>query len=163
KTTVAIAVGHRLIEAFKGEVLFVDLSMLSDPGLVATAIASMLGLSVQSDDATPALSAYLRNKRMLLVLDTCEHLIDAVAALASQIYGKAPQVHILATTREVLQVEGEHVYRLDSLSCPPEESDVPSATAQTFPGPRLFIERAAASGARLDLGDAEMAIIVRIC
>ena len=54
KTTVAIAVGHHLIEAFAGAVLFVDLGMLSDPDLVATAVASMLGLSVQSDDATPA-------------------------------------------------------------------------------------------------------------
>src|SRR6516225_7651750 len=148
KTTVAIAVGHHLIEAFKGAVLIVDLSMLSDPGLVATAIASMLGLSVQSADATPALIAYLRSKRMLLILDTCEHVIDAVAALTSQIYAKAPQVHILTTSREVLQVEGEHVYRLDTLSCPSEESEVMSAAAETFPAPRLFIERAAASGAQ---------------
>ena len=74
KTTVAIAVGHHLTEAFAGAVLFVDLGMLSDPELVATAVASMLGLSVQSDDATPSLIAYLRDKRILLVLDTCEHL-----------------------------------------------------------------------------------------
>jgi predicted ATPase/DNA-binding winged helix-turn-helix (wHTH) protein len=163
KTTVAIAVGHQLREAFAGAVLIVDLSMLSDPGLVATAVASMLGLSVQSDDATPALIAYLRGKRMLLILDTCEHVIEAVAALASQIYAKAPQVHILATSREVLQVEGEHVYRLDTLTCPPEDGETIDAAAQTFPAPRLFIERAAASGARLDLRDAEVAIVVRIC
>jgi predicted ATPase/DNA-binding winged helix-turn-helix (wHTH) protein len=163
KTTVAIAVGHHLIVAFKGAVLVVDLSMLNDPGLVATAIASMLGLSVQSEDATPTLIAYLRSKRMLLILDTCEHLIDAVAALASQIYAKAPEVHILATSREVLQVEGEHVYRLDTLACPPEDAEVMSAAARTFPAPRLFIERAAASGARLELSDAEVAVVVRIC
>jgi predicted ATPase/DNA-binding winged helix-turn-helix (wHTH) protein len=163
KTTVAVAVGHHLTETFKGAILIADLSMLSDPGLVATAIASMLGLSVQSKDATPTLIAYLRSKRMLLILDTCEHLIDAVAALASQIYAKAPDVHILATSREVLQVEGEHVYRLDTLSCPPEDSQSTSTAAQTFPAPRLFIERAAASGARLDLSDADVAVVVRIC
>jgi len=163
KTTVAVAVGHHLNEAFRGAVLIADLSMLSDPGLVATAIASMLGLSVQSEDATPALIAYLRSKRMLLILDTCEHLIDAVATLASQIYAKAPQVHILATSREVLQVEGEHVYRLDPLTCPPEDAEVRGAAAQTFPATRLFIERAAASGAHLDLSEAEVAIVVRIC
>ncbi|MGY8668524.1 winged helix-turn-helix domain-containing protein [Bradyrhizobium sp. UFLA05-109] len=163
KTTVAIAVGHHLREAFRGAIMLVDLSMLSDPNLVATAIASMLGLSVHSEDATPALIAYLRTKRMLLILDTCEHLIDAIAALASQIYAKAPQVHILATSREVLQVEGEHVYRLDPLPCPPEESEVMSAAAQTFPAPRLFIERAAASGAHLELSEADVAIVVRIC
>jgi predicted ATPase len=163
KTTVAIAVGNHLIEAFTGAVLFVDLSMLSDPGLVATAIASELGLSVQSEDATPALIAYLRSERILLILDTCEHLIDAVAALTSRIYAKAPQVHMLATSREVLRVEGEHVYRLDTLTCPPENEVIMSASAQTFPAPRLFIERAAASGARLDLSDADVAIVVRIC
>jgi predicted ATPase/DNA-binding winged helix-turn-helix (wHTH) protein len=163
KTTVAIAVGHHLIEAFKGDVLIVDLAALSDHGVVATAIAALLGLSVQSEDATPILIAFLRRKRMLLILDTCEHLIDAVAALTSKIYAEAPDVHILTTSREVLQVEGEHVYRLDTLTCPPEDAEVTSAAAQTFSAPRLFIQRAAASGARMDLSDAEVAVVLRIC
>ena len=131
--------------------LFVDLGMLSDPALVATAVASMLGLSVQSDDATPSLIAYLRDKRILLILDTCEHLIEAVAALAAQIFMAAPQVHILATSRETLRVEGEHVYRLDPLACPPDDAGLTAAVARTFPATQLFVERAAASGARLDL------------
>src|SRR5262249_52919296 len=76
---------------------------------------------------------------------------------------EAPQVHILATSREVLQVEGEHVYRLDTLSCPPEDSEVMGAAVQTFPAPRLFIDRVAASGARLELNDADFAIVVPIC
>jgi DNA-binding winged helix-turn-helix (wHTH) protein/Ni2+-binding GTPase involved in maturation of urease and hydrogenase len=143
KTTVAIAVGHHLIEAFKGAVLFVDLSALNDPGLAATAIASMLGLSVHLEDATPALIAYLRGKRILLILDTCEHLIDIIAALTSRIYAEAPDVHILVTSREVLQVEGEHVYRLNTLTCPPEDAEMMSAAAETYPAPRLFIERVA--------------------
>ena len=163
KTTVAVAVGHHLIEAFAGAVLFVDLGMLGDPELAATAVASMLGLSVQSNDATPALIAYLRDKRILLMLDTCEHLIEAVAALASQIFTAAPQVHILATSREALQVEGEHVYRLDPLACPPEDPALTAAVAQTFPAPQLFMERAAASGARLEYSDAEAAVVVSIC
>ena len=163
KTTVAVAVGHHLFNAFAGAVLMVDLSALRYPSLVATTVASELGLSVQSEDAAPAVIAYLRRKRMLLILDTCEHLIDAVAALTLQIYANAPDVHILATSREILQIEGEHVYRLDTLACPPEDSEVVSAAAQTFPAPRLFIERAAASGARLELSDADVAIVVRIC
>jgi predicted ATPase len=163
KTTVAVAVGHHLMEAFAGAVLFVDLSMLGDPDLVATVVASMLGLSVQSDDATPSLIAYLRDKRILLVLDTCEHLIEAVAALASSIFTAAPQVHILATSREALRVDGEQVYRLDPLACPPEDVGLTAAVAQTFSAPKLFVERAVASGARLDLSDAEAAIVVGIC
>jgi predicted ATPase/DNA-binding winged helix-turn-helix (wHTH) protein len=163
KTTVAVAVGHQLIEAFAGAVLFVDLGMLSDPDLAATAVASMLGLSVQSRDATPALVAYLRDKRILLILDTCEHLIEAVAALASTVFMAAPHVHILATSREALQVEGEHVHKLDSLACPPDGSGLTAAFARTFPAPQLFVERALANGARLDFNDAEAAIVVSIC
>jgi predicted ATPase len=144
-------------------VLFVDLSMLDDPDLVATVVASMLGLSVQSSDATPSLIAYLRDKRMLLILDTCEHLIEAVASLASHIHIAAPQVHILATSRETLQVEGEHVYRLDALACPPDDTGITAAIAQTFAAPKLFVERAMAGGAQLDFSDAEAAIVVGIC
>src|SRR5262249_39788554 len=76
KTTVAIATAHQLLKAFASSVLFVDLGMLKDPRLAATTIASMLGIVVQSDDATPSLIAYLKTKRCLLILDTCEHLIE---------------------------------------------------------------------------------------
>jgi predicted ATPase/DNA-binding winged helix-turn-helix (wHTH) protein len=163
KTTVAVAVGHHLMEAFAGGVLFVDLGVLNDPGLVAATVASTLGLSVQSDDATPSVIAYLHDKRLLLILDTCEHLIEAVAAFASRLFLAAPQVHILATSREVLQIEGEHVYRLESLACPQDEGGLTAAFVQTYPAPRLFIESATASGARLDLSDDEAAIVAGIC
>jgi predicted ATPase/DNA-binding winged helix-turn-helix (wHTH) protein len=163
KTTVAITVGHHLIEAFAGVMLFVDLGMLGDPKLVATALASMLGLSVQSDDVMPNLIAHLRNKRILLIFDTCEHLIEAVANLAADIVAAAPDVHILATSREALQVEGEQVYKLDALACPPDDPKLTVAALQKFPATQLFVERAAASGARLDLNDADAAIVVSIC
>jgi predicted ATPase/DNA-binding winged helix-turn-helix (wHTH) protein len=163
KTTVAVAVGHHLTEAFHGAVLFVDLGMLSDPKLVTTAAASMLGLSVQSDDAQPSLMAHLHDKRLLLILDTCEHLVEAVAALAENIMEFAPQVHILATSREALRVEREHVYRLDALACPPDAPGLTAAAVQEFPATQLFLERAAASGARLELSDAEAPILADIC
>jgi predicted ATPase len=163
KTTVAVAVAHDVIEAFAGTVLFVDLGMLSDPKLAATAVASMLGLSVQTDDATPALIAYLRDKRFLLVLDTCEHLIEAVAALASHILQAAPEVHILATSREALRVEGEHIYKLDPLAYPPDDPMPTAAVARAFPATQLFMECAEASGARFDSSDAEAAIVASIC
>lgn len=163
KTTIAVAVVHDLIEAFTGAVLFVDLGALSDPGLVASATTSMLGLSVQSDDSTPSLIAYLRDKQLLLVFDGCEHLIDTVAAIAERIYLEAPQVHILATSREALRVEGEQVYRLTPLTFPPDNPGLTAAVALTFPAIQLFVERAAASGARMDLSDADAAIVASIC
>ena len=163
KTTLAVALGHDLLEDFADAVLFVDLSMLSDPELVTATVASMLGLSVRSDDATQNLIAYLRNKRMLLILDNCEHLIEAIAAFASRIFRGTPRVHILATSREALQVPGEQIYRLEPLACPPEDVVLTAAIARTFPATQLFVERATASGARLDFDDAEATIVVDIC
>jgi predicted ATPase/DNA-binding winged helix-turn-helix (wHTH) protein len=163
KTTVAIAVAHDLIEAFSGAVLFVDLGLLIAPDLTGTALASMLGLPVRSDDATPSLVAYLRDKRILLVLDTCEHLIEAVAPLAAHIFAAAPQVHVLATSREALRVEGEHVHRLEPLALPPDDPTLPAAVAQTFPAIQVFMERAAAGGARLDFNDDDAAVVADIC
>ena len=163
KTTVAVDVSHRLADVFAGSVIFVDLGMLSDPKLVATALASMLGLSVQSDDATPSLIAFLKNRRILLILDTCEHLVEAVAVMAQRIMQAAPQVHILATSREALRIEGESVYRLDALACP---SDVPGLTAaalRQYPATRLFVECSVASGAGLNISDGEAPIVASIC
>jgi predicted ATPase/DNA-binding winged helix-turn-helix (wHTH) protein len=163
KTTIAVAVGHDLMKAFAGAVLFIDLGALSDPRLVATSLASLLGLSIQSADPAPGLIAYLRDKRILLIFDNCEHLIETVAALAAQIFLAAPQTHILATSREPLRVEGEHVYRLAPLSFPPDEPGLTAAEALTFPAIQLFMERAAASGTPLDLTDSNAAVIANIC
>ncbi|MET0430111.1 MAG: winged helix-turn-helix domain-containing protein, partial [Microvirga sp.] len=163
KTTVAVAVAHDLVDAFDGSVHFVDLGALSEPELVATTIASMLGLSFQTENATSGLIAHLADRRTLLVLDTCEHVIGAAALLASRIFATAPEAHILATSREPLQVEGEHVYKLEPLACPPEDGPLTEAVVRSFPATQLFIERAAASGARLDLDDASAAIVANIC
>ncbi len=163
KTTVAASVAHHLLEDFAGAVLFVDLGLLSDPDLVATAVSSMLGLSIQSHDPTSTLLAYLADKRILLILDTCEHLIEAVATLASQMFAHAPQVHMLATSREALQADGEHVYRLGPLACPPDDPGMTVTVAQRFPAIQLFMQRAAATGARLSFGDREAIIAVAIC
>jgi predicted ATPase/DNA-binding winged helix-turn-helix (wHTH) protein len=163
KTTVAIAVAHHLKDAFAGSVLFVDLGMLNDPKLAATAVASMLGQSVQTEDAIPGLIAFLKSRRILLILDTCEHLVDTVAPLAASIIEAAPQVHILATSREALRVDGEHIYRLDTLACPPDSAELSATALRQFPAIQLFVERAIASGARLELGEAEASLIADIC
>jgi predicted ATPase/DNA-binding winged helix-turn-helix (wHTH) protein len=163
KTTLAVAVAHDLLDGFDAELLFVDFGMLSDPLMVPACVASMLGMPIQSDDPTPSLVSRLHNRRLLLILDNCEHLIDAVAALAVRIHAAAPQVHILATSREALRVEGEHVYRLAPLSFAPDDPGLSIAAALQFPAARLFVERATAGGARLDLTDANAAILGDIC
>ncbi len=163
KTTVAIAVGHELIEEFAGAVHLVDLGALNDPDLVATNATSVLGLSNPSGDAVSSLIAHLTNRRTLLILDTCEHVIDAAAALAARIVNAVPHAHVLATSREPFHVEGEHVYKLAPLACPPDDPIVTVAAAQGYPATRLFIERAEATGARLDIDDAEAAVVTGIC
>lgn len=163
KTTVAISVAHGLSDRFGGAVLFVDLSMLSDPRLVTTAIASMLGIPVGAGDAQSSLIAFLRNRLALLVLDTCEHMVDAVAQLASDLMISAPRVHILATSRESLQTEGEHVYRLGPLACPPEAAFISTQVVQEFPATRLFLERALANDAHLEIDEADAPIVAGIC
>jgi len=143
KTTVAVAVAYDLLEAFAGSVLFVDLGALLDADLAAISLASMLGLSVQSEDPIPGLVAYLRDKKILLILDNCEHIIETAAGLAERIFLAAPQVHILATSREALRVQGERVHRLAPLSFPPDDVGLTVPIALTFPAVQLFLERAA--------------------
>ncbi|HKG75794.1 MAG TPA: winged helix-turn-helix domain-containing protein [Aestuariivirgaceae bacterium] len=163
KTTVAVSMGHDLRDAFAGAVLFIDLATLSDPDLVPTSVASMLGLSVQSEDPTPSIVAYLRGKRVVLILDSCEHVVEATARLADRIFAGAPEAYILATSREALRVEGEQVHRLLPLSFPPSDVGLTAAAALTFPAVQLFVERAAARGSRLEFQDADAPTVARIC
>ncbi|QAU43080.1 ATP-binding protein [Bradyrhizobium guangdongense] len=163
KTAVAVAIAHDLIETFSDAAHFVDLAALSDPDLVITSLLLMLGLPAQADDPMPALLAHLQDKRMLLILDNCEHVIAAAAPLAAEIFQAAPQVHILATSREALRVEGEQVYRLAPLGVPPENRELTAAVARTYPALELFLERAAAGGARIKLDDSNADIAARIC
>jgi predicted ATPase/DNA-binding winged helix-turn-helix (wHTH) protein len=163
KTTVAVSVAHAMLEEFSGAVCFVDIGAVTDPKHVATTIASTLGLTVQTENVLPALMLCVRSLRILLVLDNCEHVIDASATLAERLFQEAPGVHILATSREALRVEGEHAYWLPPLASPTPDGSVNVAEALKFPAVRLFMERAAASGSRVELSDADAASVAGIC
>ena len=102
KTTVALAVAERVIADYEHGVWLVDLAPIGDARLVPSAVATVLGLEIRSDNPLPGLVAGLRDKRMLLLLDNCEHVIDAAACLAAAVLGGAPGVKILATSREPL-------------------------------------------------------------
>jgi predicted ATPase/DNA-binding winged helix-turn-helix (wHTH) protein len=163
KTTVAIAVGHNLAAGFDNAVVFIDVGTISKSDLVAASLASILGLVVEADDALSDVVAFLRKRRMLLILDTCEHQLEMAAVVASTIFAAAPQIHILATSREPLSADGEHVRRLDALACPPDDPKLTLAAAGTFPAAELFLERVAAAGASPSLSDADAATIAAIC
>ena len=163
KTTVAISVAHALNDEFRDAVFFIDLAALTDPQLVSTAVASALGLMVQTQDPLVGLLAFIGDRKILLVLDNCEHVIGVAAALAERLASEAPQAHVLATSREALRVEGEHVHLLYSLECPPEDGGLTAAEALRYPAAQLFMERAAASGYAAALSDIDAPIVAQIC
>jgi predicted ATPase/DNA-binding winged helix-turn-helix (wHTH) protein len=163
KTTVAVAVCHALVKQFAGEARFVDLGSLSDVALVPGSVASAVGATQKAGDTIASLVEFLRDRRMLLVIDSCEHVIETVAPLLEGVFRGAGQVYILTTSRESLRVEGEHVHRLAPLDCPPAGSLLDAPDALTYSAVRLFVERAAASGSRVELSNREAPVVAEIC
>jgi predicted ATPase/DNA-binding winged helix-turn-helix (wHTH) protein len=163
KTTVAVAVAHELLRDFNGDALFVDFGLVTDPRVASSSVASMMGLSIQSDDPTPSLIGLLRERRMLLVLDTCEHIVEEVARLTERLFLAAPQLHILTTSREALRVEGKRVHRLALLEVPPDDATLTLEDTLAFPAARLFVERATAAGARPELVNEKAPTVASIC
>jgi predicted ATPase/DNA-binding winged helix-turn-helix (wHTH) protein len=163
KTTVALAVAERMIAEYEHGVWLIDLASLGDPRLVPSMVATVLGLEVRTENPLPGLVAALRDRRMLLLLDNCEHVIDAAASLAAAVLSGAPRVNILATSRELLGVTGERGYRLGPLSRPQPLSGQSAAGAATFPAVQLFVERVTEIVEDFALTDANASLIAEIC
>lgn len=163
KTSVATAAVHQLRDEFDGNVHFINLSAVSDPSVALLTIASRLGVGSGVGDPLPELLDFLGRSRRLLILDSCEHLIEPVAALADAIRLHAPLSSLLTTTREPLRVEGEHVIRLPSLACPPAGAQLTAAESLAYPAVQLFVERVSANVADFALTDADAVIAGDIC
>jgi predicted ATPase len=163
KTTVAISVAHELLGGFNGAVVFVDLAALTDADLVPATVASALGFMVQAQDVLLSLLNFIGDRKVLLVLDNCEHVIEVVAALAERVVREASQAHVLTTSREALRAEGEHVHVLRALDCPPEDANLTVAEALKYPAAQLFMERAASGGYGSELTDADAPKVAKIC
>ncbi len=162
KTTVAVTVAHALADAFEGRVAFVDLAPLADPGLLNASISTAIGATLTEPDPLTGLLAFVMQRRMLIVLDNCEHLADAVATLAEQLCRRAMDLHLLVTSREALRVEGEQVHLLEPLAGP-LDLDANAEELIKYPAVQLFMERAAAGGYRQPLDDATAPNVARIC
>jgi predicted ATPase/DNA-binding winged helix-turn-helix (wHTH) protein len=163
KTTVGLAVAERMIGAYEHGVWMVDLAPLGDPSLVPSAVATVLGLEIRTENPLPALVAALRDNRMLLMLDNCEHVIDAAAGLAEAVLSGAPGVTILATSRELLGVQGERVHRLGPFDSPEPSPGMTAKEAAAFPAVQLFVERVTAIVEDFALTDANAPLVVAIC
>jgi predicted ATPase/DNA-binding winged helix-turn-helix (wHTH) protein len=163
KTTVALSVGHRASADFSGAAFFVDLSTVNSHEHLIEAIASTVGLGPQLADPKQALLNFLRPRRALIILDSCEHLIAKTADIAGYIFQNTPHIHIVATSREALHVPGEHVLRLCPLDCPPDQPGLTASEVIAYPAVRLFAERVSARRGEFSLRDDEAEMVAEIC
>ncbi|WP_426437241.1 ATP-binding protein [Bradyrhizobium genosp. P] len=163
KTALTLGVAEHLLSAFEHGIWQIDLAPIGDSSLVASTLASVLRIEIRSGDPIPGLLAALRDRRMLVVFDNCEHVIDAAASLVAAVLKGSRGVHVLATSREPLRVEGEQVYRLSPLECPPPVEGMSAAEVLAYPAVQLFSERAAAATSEFDLMDEDAPAAGRIC
>ena len=126
-------------------------------------MAAALGVSVQTNNVVPALIDRLQERPTLIILDCCEHLIDGASAVAEELIRRVPTLHLLATSREAMRVEGEHVYELCALACPPEDSRLVGTRALQYPAVQLLVDRVRAVRGDFELVDADAPIAAGIC
>ena len=141
KTVLASEVARRLFPNIESDVFFVELVSLADPDLVPSAVASVLGLRLGGDEISPAsVARAIGSRKMLLVLDNCEHVIDAAASLSETLLRVCPHATLLATSREVLRIEGEFVYHVAPLEVP-SQHETASRDVLEHSAVQLFIAR----------------------
>jgi predicted ATPase len=163
KTTIALAVRRAAAEEFGGKVYFVDFESLTDSRHVAGAVATSLGVALKSNDPGLELVDLVRSRKLLIILDSCEHVIEAVASLAEQLYRQTEEIHVLATSRELLKVEGEHCYRVLPLDYPPDGSEQTANAVLRYPAAQLFVQRVAARAGSFVLTDEEAPFVAEMC
>ena len=169
KTRLALEVARDVVGAHPDGVWLVELAPLTEEALVPQAMAKALKVAEQPGSVpTEALVDALREKRLLLVLDNCEHLIEAAAQLSDALLSSCPHLRILATSRETLGVEGELVWTLDPLSVPnadPDAHRTPFAAGELarYEAVRLFVERARLRSSHFELTEENAGAVAQIC
>jgi non-specific serine/threonine protein kinase len=166
KTRLALKVAADLIDEYADGVWLMDLSPLSEPSLVPQTVASALGLREQPRRSLKeTLSDYLRSKQMLLMLDNCEHLVGACAALSESLLRSCQNLRVLATSRAALGIAGELAYRVPSLSLPDPKyvQSIGASDLTRYEAVRLFVERAASSQPTFALTNQNALVAAQIC
>lgn len=163
KTVLALEVARRVLGGFADGGWLVELASLSNPDLVPSAVAAALGLRLGSNILSPeAVARAVAGKKLLLVLDNCEHVIDAASALASALSRRCPGIAILATSRELLRIEGEYAFPVPPLEVPAREQ-VDADHIQNHSAPALFIARAEELGSDFSSRADSLPAIAEIC
>jgi predicted ATPase/DNA-binding CsgD family transcriptional regulator len=164
KTRLAYRVASEMRRAFPDGVCLVELAALEDPALLPHTVLDALAIRDQSSrSATEILAEHLRSHEILLVLDNCEHLVEAVSALARTLLREAPSVKILTTSRQALHVPGEYVYMVRPLRVPDPSIAMTPGTASQYPATTLLAERAAAVVPDFRLTPENEPAVVRLC
>jgi predicted ATPase/DNA-binding winged helix-turn-helix (wHTH) protein len=163
KTTVAVAVADQLRETYDA-VAFVDLVPIENDTQMAAAVAAALGLNRRlGESPIDEIAAAVGDRRVLIVLDNCEHLVDLAAVFVEALIGSAPGVTILATSRERLRAAGEWVHQLAPLEAPPERPALTASEARSYPAAELFEERAAFALGGYKISDADAPHVAEVC
>jgi len=161
KTTVAIATATRYGASFGGSNVFVDLSQATDGAAAARAIAQALDVETEGD-VIKAIGEHLGDRDVLLILDTCEHIVESIASLAEFLLGDCPGLRLMVTSREALRTIGEWTHRLSSLTFPEEADEIDEENMQTFSAVVLFVERIR-SAMRFEVHRRDLAVLAEIC
>jgi len=163
KTTVALAAAHQMVGAFPDGVHVVDLAPIVDPGLVAQRVATVVGCVTMGVDALTVLRHWARERRALVLLDSCEHVVDSASCVAEALLGAGRGIAVLATSREPLRAAGEWLHRLAPMRLPQPGEAVSAGQVGEFSAMRLFVERASAADARFSLREADVPLLVSLC
>jgi predicted ATPase len=164
KTRLAVQVGTELLDRFRDGAWFADLAPIADSELVSSVIAQALGMSQQQgqpvDEAIPQ---WLKHKHLLLIFDNCEHVIETVAPIAAAILRTSPNVRIVATSRQGLNVDGEAGHRVPSLAVPEAAAGLKLDETLKYGAAALFVDRATAADSRFTLTEDTAPIVAEIC
>jgi non-specific serine/threonine protein kinase len=164
KTRLAIQTVAEVLNLFQDGIWFLDLALLSDPSLVPSAIANLMGLHETGELGVEGLiTKYFRSRTGMIIFDNCEHLIDACAQLVHLLLTSCPRLSILATSREALRVQGEITYRVPSMTVPKLDSVPDPEHLICFESIRLFSERAALASPDFIVNPQNSPAIVQIC
>jgi predicted ATPase/DNA-binding CsgD family transcriptional regulator len=164
KTRLAIRIATELSRGFPGGAWLIELAEVRDPALVDNAVLAALDLRDQAAiEPAALLLSYLQDKELLLVVDNCEHLLEAAARLVTEVIRAAPGVRVIATSREPLSVSGEHVLPVPPLDLPVANTSDPLARLGQNEAVMLFVERAAAASGRFELTVSNQLAVAELC
>jgi predicted ATPase/class 3 adenylate cyclase len=164
KTRLALQTGAELLERYPDGVWYIELASITDLGLVPSIVSSVLNVNeTPGRSLTESIVAALNRKRLLIILDNCEHVLDAVVQIASAILHGCPEVHIVVTSRQALGIAGETVLQVSSLSVPPAGAPPDAEEAMKFGAVALFVDRASAINRAFRLTNDTAPIVAEIC